>query len=132
VKLRSLPQADGILAKLFLENEQPQARFVHTTINTVSGWAARVSGCTSAGLQAADGLHLVGDKQLDGGEAGGDLPQVATGQADQGAVGQVHALAVGDQVGLVGVALQVAAQRLLGEVVADAVVVARAQGGWVP
>ena len=52
-------------------------------------------------------------------------------QADQGAVGQVHALDAGDQVTVLRVALDVAAQRG-GEVVADAVLVAQAHGICAP
>jgi hypothetical protein len=90
--------------------------------------SAAVPLLAGGGLQAVDGFHLVGDEQIDGGGAGGNLPQAAAVQGDQGGVGQVHALDAGHQVAVLGVTLQVAAQRV-GEVLADAVMVAQAQGG---
>jgi len=39
--------------------------------------SAAVPLLAGGGLQAVDGFHLVGDEQIDGGGAGGDLREVA-------------------------------------------------------
>jgi len=77
-------------------------------------WGERLSGTSGLGLQAVDGFHPVADGDLDVGEAGGDPPQVAGVQGDRRAAAQV--LGVGEQVAVLGVALEVAARTSSGRV----------------